>query len=250
MNRMLLAAALLVILAAGSHAQDARPALDSLYRAAQSAWDEGQNGWTNAELTALRGLRVAQGVDDLAAIEFHRILGFIYASRAESDRPVISEDAVEEFLAILWANRRYDLDPLNTPGKIIDDWREAKTRFPYEIPDRVRQLDMRMSASWRSLAAPGWGQCYKTQDSKGAAVIAAQVLSLAALMYMQTDVNRRHKDYLAIRDYDDPNIQDRYDEYRRAYRMRNVIGYITLGIYVANYLDALYTPVKRPKKLP
>ena len=85
---------------------------------------------------------------------------------------------------------------------------------------------------------------YKEQDVKSAAIIAAQVLSLAALVYMQTEVHRRHDDYLALKRYGDANIEDRYQEYRRAYQTRNAVGYITLGIYFAQYLDALYVPVR------
>jgi hypothetical protein len=105
------------------------------------------------------------------------------------------------------------------------------------------QADVRMAASWRSLVLPGWGQRYKNEPVKGAAFTAAQILSLAALIYMQSEASRRHDDYLAIKNFGSPLLDDRYQEYRRAYQTRNVVGYITLGIYALNYLDALYTPV-------
>jgi len=105
-----------------------------------------------------------------------------------------------------------------------------------------------MAASLRSLVLPGWVQYYTQQKIKGTAFAVAQIVSLAALIVLQAEADRRHDDYLAIREFNSPIVEDRYQEYRRAYRMRNAVGYVTLGIYILNYLDALYTPVvhKRP----
>ena len=76
--------------------------------------------------------------------------------------------------------------------------------------------------------------------------IAAQALSLAALIVMQVETTHRRDDYTRFKEYG-PVIEERYRDYRRAYQTRNMIGYITLGIYFANYVDALLAPVT-PKK--
>jgi hypothetical protein len=112
---------------------------------------------------------------------------------------------------------------------------------------RLPQADVRLSASWRSLVVPGWGQIYKKQNTKAAAIMSAQALSLAALIFMQIQVNRLHNDYLEKRVYGDPTLESAFNEYTTAYRTRNAVGYITLGIYAINYLDALYYPVFKKK---
>ena len=113
---------------------------------------------------------------------------------------------------------------------------------------RMPQADARLAASWRSLALPGWGQFYKKQNTKGAALAAAQFMSLMAFAVMQGEADRAHNDYRRLRAYGDPRLEDAFQDYRRAYQTRNVFGYVALGIYAINYLDALYTPVFHHKK--
>lgn len=218
---------------------------DSLYRIAQTRYDDGD--FDGAELAALRGLRVTEGTDPLDRLRFHLMLGFVYVARDQN------ADAVREFDSVFTANPAYHLDPVQTSPKILEVFDRAHTAYMDRItaiPERLRQpqADVRMAASWRSLVAPGWGQFYKKQDTKGSAIIAAQVLSLAALIYMQIETDNRHDDYKKIKDYGNPNVEDAYQDYQRAYRMRNVVGYVTLSIYTLNYLDALYAPVLKKLK--
>ena len=217
---------------------------DSLYRLAHSLYEDGD--FDGAELTALRGLRMASDLDELDQMKYHLLLGFVYVARDQKD------NALQEFNLVLIANPRYELDPVQTSPKIMDVFRQARNDYMLRVTmepfyGRI-QSDVRLAASWRSLVLPGWGQFYKKQDTKGSAIIAAQVLSLAALIYMQIETNRRHDDYLSKRDYGDPNIEDSYNEYRYAYQVRNVVGYVTLGIYLTNYIDALYYPVFKKEK--
>jgi hypothetical protein len=88
---------------------------------------------------------------------------------------------------------------------------------------------------------------FKKQDTKGAVIIAAQILTLAALVVEQAEVNRRRRTYDNIKNYGDPGIETAYSEYRRAYQARNMVGYVTLSVYLFNYLDALYYPVWHKK---
>jgi tetratricopeptide (TPR) repeat protein len=218
---------------------------DSLFQIAQAAYDDGR--YDDAELAALRGLRLAADLDELGRIKFHVLLGFVYVAREQR------QNALQEFTRVLAANPAYELDPIQTPPKIMDVFREAKSDYMLKVASepavfRMPQADVRLNASWRSLLLPGWGQYYKQQGGKGSAIIAAQVLSLAALIYLQTEVDRRHDDYRDLRDHNDPSMDDRYQEYRRAYQTRNVVGYFTLGVYFFNYLDALYYPVSKEKR--
>jgi hypothetical protein len=218
---------------------------DSLFSVAQAAYDDGN--YDAAELAALRGLREAAGQDDLGRLRFHAMLGFIDVARDQKDA------ALREFKTALSANPAYAPDPVSTSPKILEVFKQARTDYLLLVASepavyRMPQADVRLAASWRSLVLPGWGQFYKQQDVKGSAIMAAQVVSLAALILMQVQVNHSHNDYLAIKDYTNPVIEDRYNVYRQAYRSRNAVGYVTLGIYLFNYLDALYTPVWHKKK--
>jgi tetratricopeptide (TPR) repeat protein len=225
------------------HAQST-PA-DSLYRLGQSLYDDGD--FDGAELAALRGLRLATDLDELGKLKFHLLLGFVYVARDQK------ANALQEFNQVLMANPAYDLDPVTTSPKIMEVFRQARNEYLLRVASepavyRMPQSDVRLAASWRSLIAPGWGQFYKKQEVKGSAFAAAEIVSLAVLIFMQTETNRRHNDYLDKRMYGDPNIENAYNEYRRAYQVRNVVGYVTLGIYMLNYLDALYYPVFKKHK--
>lgn len=216
---------------------------DRLFEEAQAAYDDGR--YDEAELAALRGVREVEA-DPLATIPFHVLLGFVYVARDQT------EDAYREFSRVVSINPAYELDPVMTSPKILEVFRRAKKDYIDNVMSqpqiyRLPQADVRLSASARSLVLPGWGQYYKDQKIKGTVFVAVQLLSLTALAVLQADVNRRHDDYLGIREYDSPVIEDRYQEYRRSYRMRNAAGYFALGVYILNYLDALYTPVGKKK---
>jgi hypothetical protein len=218
---------------------------DSLFEMAQTRYDDGD--FDGAELAALRGLRLAADLDELGKLKFHLLLGFVYVARDQR------ANALQEFNHVLVVNPAYDLDPVQTSPKIMEIFRQARSDYLLKVASepavyRMPQSDVRLAASWRSLALPGWGQFYKKQDTKGSAFAAAQVLSLAALIFMQTETNRRHDEYLGKKVYGDPNIENAYNEYRHAYQVRNVVGYVTLGIYFVNYLDALYFPVFKKHK--
>jgi hypothetical protein len=212
---------------------------DGLLLEAKTAYDDGR--FDEAELAALRGLHEVE-TDELATIPFHALLGFVYVARDQTDF------AYREFYKAVAINPAYDLDPVMISPKILEVFRRAKTDYMDMLMEqpaiyRLPQADVRMAASARSLILPGWGQYYKQQRIKGTVFIAAQVLTLAALGVLQAEVGRRHDDYLAVKGQNSPIIEDRFQEYRRAYRARNAVGFFTLGIYIVNYLDALYTPI-------
>jgi len=213
---------------------------DSLFLAARSAYEDGN--YDGAELSALRGLRVATDVDELGKLKFHALLGFVYVARDQR------QNALQEFTTVLIVNPAYDLDPVQTSPKILDVFHEARQNYLLKVASqpavfRLPQADVRLSASWRSLVLPGWGQFYKRQQLKGTAFAVAQFFSLGAFIFEAVETNNRHNDYLNLRHYGDPRIDQSYNDYKSAYRTRNAVGYITLGIYFLNYTDALYYPV-------
>ena len=74
---------------------------------------------------------------------------------------------------------------------------------------------------------------------------AVEAATLAAFVAYALETNKRKNEYLDIHEYGTPLIDERYNDYRAAYRTRNILGYLTLGVYLANYYDALYAPVRK-----
>jgi len=230
----------LALLCAAPFAHAPTSVVDSLFQIAQERYDDGQ--FDQSELLALRGLREAEGLDEPDKLKVHLLLGYIYVARDQ--RSV----ALSEFTQVLEANPAYEPDPVQTSPKIMEVFNVAREDYLLRVASepavyRMPQADARMAASWRSLVLPGWGQYYKKQPTKGAAIAAAQLFSLVALAVMQSEVNRTHHDYLRIRAHGDPRLEESYQDYRNAWHLRNAFGYVALGIYAVNYLDALYTPV-------
>lgn len=219
--------------------------LDSLRRAAQTAVEEGR--YEEAELSALRGLREAENVDDLAEIPFHVVLATIYVAREQQ------EFALSEFRRIVTINPAFEMDPVLTSPKILEVFRAAKREYADRVlsqPEayRLPEANAKLAASWRSAVLPGWGQAYKQQKAKGAVFGVLQAVTLAAFVAYVIETDARKDDYLAVNEYGNPLIEERYNDYRSAYRTRNLLGYLTLAVYLANYYDALYAPVKKHSK--
>jgi predicted Zn-dependent protease len=221
--------------------------LDSLRQVAQSAFDEGR--FEEAELSALRGLREAESIDDLAEIPFRVVLGSVYVARNQTGF------ALAEFRRVIAINPAFDLDPVLTSPKILEVFGQAKREYIEQVlsqPEayRLPESDAKHQASWRSALLPGWGQQYKQHKVKGAVFSLAQVVTLAAFVAMAIETSNRKDDYLSLHEYDPARLDDRYNSYQSAYRTRNILGYVTLAVYLANYYDALYAPVRSEKKNP
>lgn len=215
--------------------------LDSLRIAAQTAVDEGR--FEDAELTALRGLRAAEAVDDLAEIPFRVVLATIYVAREQQGF------ALSEFRRIIAINPAFEMDPVLVSPKITTVFGQAKREYVEQVlsqPEafRLPEADAKLSASWRSAVLPGWGQAYKQQKVKATVFAVLQAATLAAFLAYIFEADARKDDYLAITEHGNPLIEDRYADYRKAYRTRNILGYLSLGVYLANYYDALYAPVR------
>lgn len=216
--------------------------LDSLRIAAQTAVDEGR--FDEAELTALRGLRTAEAIDDLAEIPFRVVLATIYVARDQTGF------ALAEFRRIVAINPAFEMDPVLTSPKVLGVFGQAKREYVEHVmsqPEsyRLPEADAKLSASWRSALLPGWGQYYKQQRVKATVFGVVQAATLAAFVAYALETNKRKNEYLDIHEYGTPLIDERYNDYRAAYRTRNILGYLTLGVYLANYYDALYAPVRK-----
>lgn len=233
---------LILVLGVALSATASAQSLDSLRIAAQTAVDEGR--FEEAELTALRGLRAAETIDDLAEIPFRVVLATIYVARDQSGI------ALAEFRRVVAINPAFELDPVLTSPKVLTVFGQAKREYVDQVmsqPEayRLPEADAKLSASWRSAVLPGWGQAYKQQKVKATVFGVLQAATLAAFVAYALETNRAKNEYEDIHLYGSPLTEERYADYRAAYRTRNILGYLTLGVYLVNYYDALYAPVRK-----
>ncbi len=212
--------------------------VDSLYARAQQAYDSAD--FEEARVIATNVLYLHKsGMSTLQARQFHELLASALVVLNQR------EDALREFTELLKLDRYWNLGPM-PPPKIKEVFDEARHEYwkwlNLPAAERLSPGELKFGASWRSAVLPGWGQFYKGQKVRGTAFMATQLLSLVALAVLQSEVNRQHDDYMGAEGAAAANA---YGDYRNAWRTRNVVGYVTVGIYVASYLDALYSPPAR-----
>ena len=210
---------------------------DSLYNLALAAYDRGD--YLTARFEAQAALWNRDRLNPLQVCRFHELLGF---SLVALDR---REDAIRAFRDLLALDAGWPVGPMTSP-KIVEVFTEARRQHEADLKrppwERLSSEELRFGASWRSLVLPGWGQYYKGQKARGAVVTSLQILSLATLVILQAEVNRRHNIYEGK---EGNEAITAYDEYTRVWRARNAVGYVAIGIYIGAYLDALYTSVRR-----
>jgi len=233
-NILFLSLALLLFVAA--HAQ-ASVNVDSLYALAEQANKNGD--FLTARYEAMAALHYLPELTVVQACRFYEVLGSAFVGLDQRD------EAFREFKNLYQLDISWKINPEVSP-KIKEVAKEAYLEVLTELqrPDveRLTSAELKFGASWRSAVLPGWGQFYKGQKVRGTAFMATQLLSLVALAVLQSEVNRQHDEYMGAEGAAAANA---YGDYRNAWRTRNVVGYIAVGIYVATYLDALYSPPAR-----
>jgi hypothetical protein len=205
-----------------------------VYNIAHEAYVRGD--YLTARLEAQAALWNRAKLNIVQACKFHELLGFCFVALGQRD------DAIGAFRGLLELDRYWQLEPGISP-KISEAFDEARRQYEAYLAlpaaKRLSPAELRFGASWRSLVLPGWGQFYKGQSVRGSVAASLQVLSLVTLAILQSEVNRRHDIYEGKAGNDAITA---YDEYTRTWRTRNVVGYVALGVYIATYLDALYSP--------
>ncbi|MDR1881494.1 MAG: DUF5683 domain-containing protein, partial [Prevotella sp.] len=93
-----------------------------------------------------------------------------------------------------------------------------------------------MSAGWKSMLLPGWGQFYKGKTGKGILFLTAEIASVSGLVYCEMKrsdnvrLSQESTNLSVVREY-----RDRADKWAL---YRNVAIGCTAGIYAWNVLDA------------
>jgi len=161
---------------------------------------------------------------------------------AMSNYALLNVDAaMADFQELLRLEPQFEPEAANTSPKIIQFFHAVKRRFPSAEKERVvvrmdtvrveKEIGRPMiSALKRSLIWPGWGHCYLADRSKGRILRAASVLSLATAVYFTLDCHEKEEAYLCT--IDRGLMDQRYNKYDRAYKMRN----IAWGAFAATWL--------------
>lgn len=154
------------------------------------------------------------------------------------------------FLSALQLAPDYQLDPIFFSPALQARFEQLRAKMPRnEMPARIETRyvmlpDPRVSAAWKSLVLPGWGQRSKGQKNRGKIfTISAAVLAGATITtYFLRE--RAKDDYLAA---NEENVVSRYDTFNRYHQWRNSLA-LGLGlVWGAAVLDALVVSAPAPK---
>ncbi len=145
-----------------------------------------------------------------------------------------------------------ELDPLFFSPKMQKMFNELKAKSQANpiLPDtssgdapQIRYLplpDPRISAAWRSLILPGWGQFYKGQKRRGTVISTVTGILAAATLTAHILRQRAEQQYLNARTLSD--IRSRYETFNRYHRWRNNLAVATGVTWLIGFLDALFYP--------
>ncbi|MEW6194300.1 MAG: hypothetical protein AB1521_03980 [Bacteroidota bacterium] len=185
------------------------------------------------------------GLESIVKIDVHFMRAISFYSIA------VEDSAISNFLEILKINKNYNPDPQNVSPKIILLFNQVKSDYlksiepPPVVSDSLRQIlnspeyireQMKISII-KNIALPGLGQIHKGDTPKGYILSAASGLNLAAMVYFIIDANKKSDLYL--NETDENLIRERYDDYNRAYKTRNILIASYALIWVYSQLDLL-----------
>jgi hypothetical protein len=157
--------------------------------------------------------------------------------------------AMADFQELLRLDAQFEPEATKTSPKIIQFFHEIKRRFPSAERERVivridtvrmiREVGRPMlSALKRSMIWPGWGHCYLADRGKGRLLRGASVLSLTTAIYATLDCREKEKAYLNTTSR--WLMDQRYDKFDRAYKMRNVAWGAFAATWLFSQADLLY----------
>ncbi len=155
-----------------------------------------------------------------------------------------------DFLELLRLDPQFQLDPASTSPKIIQFFNEIK-QSAHREPEKERVL-VRVdtvrtlidvgrpltAALKRSMLWPGWGQCYLGRRTEGRLLRAASVLTCAAAVWATVDCRNKEKTYLNTTSR--VLMDQRYNEYNKSYKTRNLLWSSLAAVWLYSQLDVLY----------
>jgi len=167
-------------------------------------------------------------LSDSLKIELYLMRANIFYSK---DDDPSTRSSFEEILKL---QKKYVPDPSNFSPKLISIFNEVKTEYLRKNPDIVQRPDstqlkqeikfgdplVMRNARIQSIL-PGLGHLYLGYKTRGWIESAVSIANLGALVYFYLDSNKKEKDYL--NESDQSLIQQKYDDYNKSYKTRNIL---------------------------
>lgn len=181
--------------------------------------------------------------ESLAFLHQYMALAFYNTGAQDSSRT--------HFLSLLSIRPDFEPDPVEVSPKIIEFFQQVKADFSAsdsgENQSFTRYLyveDVRVSAAWRSVLLPGWGQLHKQQKTRGLILGSAFWGTLAVTGYAWMQERDRKQSY---EDAVGPeNITTAYDDYNKWYRARRGLTIATAALWAIIVADANWSKYPRP----
>ncbi len=182
-------------------------------------------------------------------VTLHTHLGFIEFALGKIDSAKI------QFGAALSLAPELTLDPVYTSPKIIALFEEIKRSRSSTIdksastPGEIRYImleDKRSGAALRSLVAPGWGQLYKGQKTKGYLLLTVAGASLGGVITLHIAQSQAHDAYRAAKM--PTEIESKYNTYNGLLKARNTLLLASASLWLYSYIDAAL--VKSREEIP
>ncbi len=147
-------------------------------------------------------------------------------------------------------------DPSRIPPKLIQIFGEVKTEYMrnnhnIEMPKDTMKTKQEVkpedfgflrSAAITNLLLPGIGQFQIGNTDKGWIMSSASALNLGAMIYFIIDTRKRENDYL--NESDRTLITQKYNDYNKAYKVRNILIATYAAIWVYSQIDLLFSDDK------
>lgn len=183
----------------------------------------------------------------------------VYLLRGISFYSIAKEDSARSsFIEILNINPEYSPNPSEISPKIINLFEKIRSDFikikgnantKNEVPDSITtflsnpgllkiEKDIFSNAVIRSALLPGFGHLYLKQDFKGWFLTSISAASICSMIYFIFDSNKKQNSYLNETDLN--LIQNKYDTYNSAYKIRNTLIVTSVVLWLYSQIDLLF----------
>jgi hypothetical protein len=179
----------------------------------------------------------------------------LYLFKALSHYILNEEIAAQiSFISILDLKPDFILDPVENSPKIVHFFNQVKEEYNKqqqqltEIGEKSTLVDSSFitvkeisviprSALLRSAILPGWGHLYLREKSKGIIFSSLSISAALTAIYYSIRTHNKREDYL--NEINKTKIEDRYQTYNKAYKLRNAFIYTYLAIWLYSQFDLL-----------
>jgi len=150
---------------------------------------------------------------------------------------------LKSFIEILKIDSQYQLDMVKTSPKIIQYFSTIEENYLQQLStDTLKQIEIPTHNTNHSLPysllLPGLGHLKENQKRKGIILTSAGVLSLGSAIFYMIETNKTEKNYL--NETDRLEIEDKYEDYNQAYKLRNIFILSYAIIWIYSQLDFIF----------